>query len=59
MNVNAGQRQKLLFITQCWNSPKKLQTSMSPRKWNEQSQMFGAGVTQYKVYGHFSSVFVF
>lgn len=32
---------------------------MSPKKMGEQLQMFGAGVTQYKVYGHFSSVFLF
>lgn len=32
---------------------------MSPKKLGEQLQMFGARVTQYKVYGHFSSVFLF
>lgn len=30
---------------------------MSPKKLGEQLQMSGARVTQYKVYGHFSSVF--
>jgi len=30
---------------------------MSPKKLDEQLQMFGARVTQYKAYGHFSSVF--